>query len=872
MKLSELKTGQSGIITSIDGEGAFRRRISEMGFVRGKRVIVVKNAPLHDPIEYNIMGYEVSLRRYEASMLEVSNVETVSDFNTPHHSSTGIANDPIESSNTIVSLQQDQECDNCSNSEDRKCRKHDTQDANGNKICRKGKRCASGSMAHPLVPNQITPHKTHRMINVVLVGNPNSGKTTIFNYLCGMDQHTGNYSGVTVDATSAYVEFSGYIIRITDLPGTYSISPFSPEERFVQDHLSEHKPDVVINVVDGSNIERNLYLSTQLIDMDQNSVLAMNMYDEFLASGDHMNRRKMGELLGMPIVPTVGKRGRGVAHILQHVVELYEANNPNEDRPKITYPIEIEQLILQISEFINNNHKFKNNLTIPQRYFAIKTVEGQSNSIDTLHGQDPEAEADLENMISDINKKVREIELIYKSDIGTIMTDARYAFISGAMKEAYTYADRSYHTHSTKIDNILTHKYLGLPIFVFVLWLVFYSTFTLGEYPMNWISYGVVFIKHLVADMMGSGPLKSLLVNGIIDGIGSVVIFLPNIVILFLFISFMEDTGYMARVAFITDKLMHKIGLHGKSFIPMIMGFGCGVPAIMATRTIENRHNRIQTMLLIPFMSCSARLPVYILIAGTFFADNAGNVLFMMYFGGLILAVISALLFKKFLFKGKNVDFVMELPPYRIPTLRSTVKHVWHKAKDYLSKMGGVILVAVVIIWALGYYPRPYYGDEYTATNSTSTIVDSAVVSTPNDEIAQPKNSYLVRIGKAIEPAIAPLGFDWKMGIGLLSGIAAKEVIVSSMGVIYQTPEDEESALGDRLIQERRDDGTLVWSQATAASFLAFVLIYFPCVAAIAAIRKESGAWKWAIFTVIYTTTLAWVVSFIVYRLFNLFI
>lgn len=812
MKLSDLKTGQVGTIVGVGGHGEFRRRITEMGFVRGKKVIVVKNAPLLDPIEYNIMGYEVSLRRDEACLLEVEDVKYLSDFNAPHHDHVEI--DPAQ----IAKLEK----------------------------------------APPVHHHS----STGKVIKVALVGNPNSGKTTLFNAISGLNQHTGNYSGVTVDATKATVEFAGYNIEITDLPGTYSISPFSPEERFVRDHIAKEHPDVVVNVIDGSNIERNLYLTTQLIDMEQVAVLAMNMYDEFLESGDKLDKRTMGELLGMTIVPTVGKRGRGVAYILQNIVKAYDTTREHE-LPKVSYPIEVERLIEVIDQKIDSHQKA---LPYPKRYVAIKLIEGQS---DMLRKEEyPEVYAIVE-------KGVKAIEQTYALDIETLMTDARYGFISGAMKESYTYANRSFHTRSTKIDRVLTHRMFGLPIFVLMLWVVFYSTFTLGQYPMEWIGMGVDYLKQLVEGVMSDGALKNLVVSGVIDGVGSVIVFLPNIIILFLFISFMEDTGYMARAAFITDKLMHKIGLHGKSFIPMIMGFGCGVPAIMATRTIENRQNRLQTMLLIPFMSCSARLPVYILVAGAFFPQNAGNVLFAMYLGGIVLAILSSLLLKKVFFKGKDVNFVMELPPYRIPTLRSTIKHVWHKAKDYLSKMGGVILIAVIIIWALGYYPN--HDARVAAATTTSEDISSvsaaggiAVDSTSKAQ--EGEDSYLSMIGKTIEPVIRPLGFDWKMGIGLLSGIAAKEVIVSSMGVIYHTPENDESALGPRLAQDTRADGTPIWNPAVAISFLTFVLIYFPCVAAISAIGRESRSWRWALFTVFYTTALAWIVSFVVYNIALLFI
>lgn len=745
----------------MNGNGSLKRRLTEMGFIRGVQIETIKYAPLKDPIEYRLMGYEVSLRRSEADKIEVELI-------TPPY--------PVQAYQPNLTETTDTEPESQSQSK--------------------------------------------QFIKVALVGNPNSGKTTLFNFISGLNEHTGNYSGVTVGAKTATIQYEGCTIEFADLPGTYSLSAFSPEEKFVRDWIVNQKPDYVVNVVDATNLERNLYLTTQLLEIEQPIILSLNMYDEFRHSGDKLNIPYLGKLLASPVIPTVGKRGHGVAQILDKIVN-YRTKSPR----RINYNAETERLIERVTEAVEQ----KNSTNYPSRYVAIKLIEGN----ETLIELEPDQCANLE-------KARTKIENLYKESTETLMAESRYAFVNGALKEVLEKAETPKSNRSLKIDTVLTNKYLGLPIFFAILWMVFYSTFTIGQYPMEWIESGVGLIKEWTESMMEDGALRNLLVNGIIDGVGSVIVFLPNILILFFFISLMEDTGYMARAAFITDKLMHRIGLHGKSFIPLIIGFGCNVPAIMATRTIENKQNRLQTMLITPLMSCSARLPVYILIIGAFFPDNAANVLFLTYLTGIILAISSSLLFKNTIFRGKETHFVMEMPPYRIPTWMSILKHMWNKAGQYLQKMGGIILVSVVIIWALGYYPNQ--GGKYEG------------------------ESYLQTIGKTIEPVIEPLGFNWKMGIGLMSGVAAKEVIVSSMSVTYNT----DGNLDERLQSEVKPDGSKVWTTAVALSFLAFVLIYFPCMAVISAIRREAGAWRWAIFTMVYTTGLAWLVSFVVYRVASL--
>ncbi len=832
MLLSKLQNGEYGIIAKVKGRGAFRKRITEMGFIKGKKVTVIKNAPLKDPIEYSIMGYEVSLRRSEASLIEVITPEEAKQILTTH-----------DSTQQLVTITEPGIID-------------------------------SGVKA------------LSKTINIALVGNPNAGKTSIFNHLAGTREHVGNYSGVTVDSKNARFRYKGYTINITDLPGTYSLTAYTPEEVFVRRFIHEQNPDIVINVVDASNLERNLYLTTQLIDMDIRVIVALNMYDELIEKGDRFNYPMMGKLLGIPFVPTVGSKGKGLDKLLDTTINVYAEKDKITRHIHVNYGEEIETSILNIQTELKKNTGIT--VKYSSRHLAIKLLEKDKLADKLLRN-----ETNYREIKNRTEHEVNRLEGLYHEDSETLITDAKYGFIAGALKETYRESSHKKHRVTEQIDALLTHRILGFPIFLFLIWLTFYTTFTLGAYPMEWIELGVEWISNTISTYMSSGPLKDLLVNGIISGVGSVIVFLPNILILFLFISLLEDTGYMARAAFIMDKLMHKIGLHGKSFIPLIMGFGCNVPAIMSTRTIENRNNRLVTMLIIPFMSCSARLPVYILILGTFFPKSAGNLLFAIYFTGILIAIGTALLFKKTIFKTEDMPFVMELPPYRMPTLRSTLLHMWHKGSQYLQKMGGVILIAVIFVWALGYYPRNVnYSKDYGATteqltqaiskgNLPKSTVDSLThilhQAEMEMEAERQANSYLGRIGKFIEPAIQPLGFDWKMGVSLLSGVAAKEIVVGTLGVLYQTdPDSNSNSLAEKLKTETHQSGKLkgkpVFTKVTAMAFLIFILVYFPCIAVISAIKNESGSWKWAIFTIIFTTSLAWVLAFMVYQIGNLII
>jgi ferrous iron transport protein B len=792
--LQDLHQGETGIIIKIRGRGAFRKRITEMGFVKGKEVTVIKSAPLQDPVEYKIMGYNVSLRQSESRLIEVITLE--------------------------------------------EALKQQVESGDGDSF--------KGTFSDEIL--KTSAKEKSKVIDIALVGNPNCGKTTLFNFASGSHEHVGNFSGVTVDSKSATLKQDGYTFNITDLPGTYSLTAYTPEELFVRDHLLIKVPDIVVNVVDASNLERNLYLTTQLIDMDIRVVMALNMFDELEASGNSLDYVSLGQLLGIPIIPTVSSKGTGIHELFERIINVYEDRDPMVRHVHINYGQEIERSLKKIQDAIWSYKSLTDQFS--SRYFAIKLLE--KDPILPLTPTSPEFK-----FINDIaQKEINRIENEYNEDSNTLVTDAKYGFIAGALKETMirTHEVNAGKTSSEKIDFWLTHKILGFPIFLAFLWIMFQSTFVLGEYPKHWIDLGVSFIGNSVNSIMPAGPFKDLLIDGIINGVGSIIVFLPNILILFFFISWMEDTGYMARAAFIMDKLMHKIGLHGHSFIPLIMGFGCNVPAIMVTRTLKDRNDRLLTMLINPLMSCSARLPVYILITGAIFPHYAGTVIFGLYLTGILLAILVSILFKKTLFKSKEAPFVMELPPYRMPTLRVILRHMWEKGEHYLKKMGGVILIAVILIWALEYFPRGQAG--------------------VNQDVRL-KNSYIGKFGQVIEPVIYPLGFDWRMGVSLITGMAAKEVVVSTMGVLYGTDKSKENGkktnLPVILQSEKYTDGNRVgqkvFTPLAGISFLLFILIYMPCVAVVATVKKESGHWKWALFLISYTTALAWILSFLVYQI-----
>ncbi len=819
--LSDIATGNEAIITKVLGHGAFRKRITEMGFVKGKKVRVIKNAPLQDPVEYEIMGYNISLRRSEAELVEVVTVEEAKNLS--------------------------------------------RLDFNG--VIDEDKL-------------KISAIKKGKVINVALVGNPNCGKTTLFNHASGSHERVGNYGGVTVDAKEATLKKNDYLFNIVDLPGTYSITEYSPEELYVRTHIIENKPDIIINVVDAANLERNLFLTTQLIDMNIKVVIALNMYDELKKKEIDFDYKTLGKMLGIPIIPTTASKGKGIDKLFDKLIDVYEDRDSTVRHIHINYGLSIEKAINDIQHELWKTPAIR--VKYSSRYVAVKLIEGDKTTRKELKHFD-----NYEEIKAVSKKAVEQLEKEYGENSETIITDAKYGFIDGALMETYKDQKKDKRITKRQLDDFLTHRIWGFPIFLFFMWLMFQATFTIGSYPMEWIDSGVGLLSNLFQNIMPEGALRNLIVDGIIGGVGGVIIFLPNIMILFFFISLMEDTGYMARASFIMDKLMHKIGLHGKSFIPLVMGFGCNVPAIMATRTLENKKDRILTMIITPFMSCSARLPVYVLIISAVFPNNQGLVLFSIYFIGILLAIVTAMIMKKVAFAKKDVPFVMELPPYRTPTLRNTTLHMWHKAQQYLKKMGTVILVASILIWALGYFPQnPVYSENYDVkiasitANTALTDVEKAkeirLINIDKESERQEK-SYIGQLGHGIEPVIKPLGFDWKMGVSIITGLAAKEIVVSTMGVLYHADMgdgDNTETLKSNIENQTHSSGVLkgqkVFTPLISFGFMLFILIYFPCVAVIAAIRKEAN-WGWAIFTMVYTTVIAWIVSFLTFQIGSLF-
>ena len=790
------------------GHGSFRKRITEMGFVKGKEVKVIKNTPFKGPIEFKILDYNITLRRSEANLIEVVSLEEAK------HTA------PLGYEGVI----------------DREVLKRSATE--------KGK-----------------------IINIALVGNPNCGKTTLFNFLSGSKEHVGNYSGVTVDAKKASFTQFGYKFNLTDLPGTYSLTAYSPEEIYVRKFIWKETPDIVVNVIDSSNLERNLFLTTQLIDMDIKVVCALNMYDELVRNKSVFNYEKLGKLTGIPFIPTVSSKGKGIDELLQKAIDVYEDRDPIVRHIHINYGTEIEKSIKRIREKVRQNRPIADKIS--SRFMALKLLEKDNETLFNLSKY-----TNFEEIKAVTKEECTRIETLFNEDSETIITDAKYGFIAGALKETFKQRINPKKSHSEKIDKFLTHPLLGMPIFIILIFATFYATFTLGAYPMSWIESLVAFIGNSVRTMMAPGMLRDLLTNGIIDGTGSVLVFLPNILILFFFISLMEDSGYMARAAFIMDKVMHFFGLHGRSFIPMIMGFGCNVPAIMATRTLRNPGDRLLTMLIIPFMSCSARLPVYVLFISAFFPGSPALVLGGIYFAGIIIAFLMAQIFNKTIFRNKETPFVLELPPYRIPTFRNIVVHMWDKSYQYLRKIAGVILIGVVIVWALGYFPRQSVqsdeiGNQIAQLEATGTPDTQAEIHQlrAEQESVRLQNSYLGQIGQFIEPVMQPLGFDWKMSIALVAGLPAKEIVVSTLGVLYQVDDDSTISLGDKLKMEKYKNGDLrgqsLITLPVALAFLIFVLVYFPCIGVIATIRNESGKVFWAVFTMVYTTALAWGMAYL---------
>ncbi len=833
-RLADVPTGSKCVIVKIGGHGGLRHRLMEMGFVRGETLTVIKNAPLSDPIEYQILQSRVSLRRSEAQKIDVIEL---TDSNLADLTKDS---DQKEYYGTFV-----EEYDN-----------------------------------DKLLSEKI--REVSHTITVALVGNPNCGKTSFFNHATGLHEKVGNYGGVTVDIKTGIFYHKGYTIRLVDLPGTYSINEYSPEELCVREYLSRNEHDLILNIVDSSNLERNLFLTTQLIDMNTPMVMALNMFDEFQANGDKFDYKTFSTMLGFPIVPTTASKGTGIPEVLQAIIDVFENKKDITHHIHINYGNDIEDAISAVKKEIEENKDIINKY--PSRYLAISALENVKHTTAEL-GELPNGKA-----ILDIAQRNREhLEKHHKEAIDTQISNARYGFVRGALKQTLvSNKNNTKRWKAFRADELLTNRWLGLPVLLVFMWLMFQCTFTIGAYPQEWLDMFVGWLGGVVRDLLPAGVLNDLIVDGIIGGVGAVISFLPNILILFLFISIMEDTGYMARAAFMMDKLFHKFGLHGRSFIPYIMGFGCAVPAIMATRTLENRKDRLVTVLTIPFMSCSARLPVYLILIGTFFPHNQGLVMMSLYLFGVVVAVLTAKVLSKTVFRSVSEEFVMELPPYRVPTLRNVLIHMWDKSAQYLKKMGTVILAASIIIWALEYFPRNSASEQLVAqqieqTESTpeSDIFTADVKAAAIDSLTQlqaavhSENSFVGRFGHLIEPVVRPCGFDWHIGVALCTGIAAKEIVVSTLGVLYQSGDTEteegETSLQAKLLEQRWPEGSIdagkpIYSPLMAYAFMIFVLLSAPCIATLAAIKREAG-WGWVFFTLIYTVLLAWLCSMLVFQI-----
>ncbi|WP_094227679.1 ferrous iron transport protein B [Methanolobus psychrotolerans] len=655
-----------------------------------------------------------------------------------------------------------------------------------------------------------------REIKIALTGNPNVGKTTLFNALTGSRQHVGNWPGVTVEKKSGRVAYKGYNIEVIDLPGTYSLTAYSMDEIVARDFIIEEKPDIVIQVVDASNLERNLYLTTQLMELGSEILIVLNMCDIAEDRGDRLYIDKMQELLATPVIRTVATQKKGLCDLLDKVIEQKELKQHHGH--EIGYGNEIEEKILDIEKVLIEDEK--RDKRYPLRWVSIRLLEGDDNVKGKI------VNSPVYGRVMAIIDSIDQEE--YEAEIA----DKRYLAINTIFPQMCTRANDTL-TKSDMIDRVLTNKYLGIPIFLALMWGAFELTFAFATPFMDMIDLAATWASEYVSSSIHPDWLASLVGDGIIGGVGAVLVFVPNIFILFFLLSLLEGSGYLARAAFIMDKLMYKIGMHGKSFIPMLMGFGCNVPAIMAARSIEDEKDRLITILIVPFISCGARLPIYVLFAGTFFGRQAGTVIFAMYILGIAIAIVSAKILRETIVKGKPAPFIMELPPYRVPTLKTSLIHMWDNGFMYIKKAGTIILAGVVVIWVLASFP---WGVEYGS-----------------------EASYVGSIGHAVEPLMKPLGFDWKISVALIFGLVAKEIVVASIGVLYGTGDSSE-ALSERLLA---DSGVTALS---SLSLMAFSLLYMPCVATVGVIKKETGSWKWTIFAIVYGIVVAWIIAFLIYQ------
>jgi ferrous iron transport protein B len=669
-------------------------------------------------------------------------------------------------------------------------------------------------------------------ISVALVGNPNCGKTTIFNTLTGLHQHVGNYPGVTVEKKQGICKYKNYEMEITDLPGTYSLTAYSMEEVVTRNFIIEEKPDVVVDVIDASNLERNLYLAVQMMELNVPLVLAFNMSDIAKQRGLVFDLQKLSQLLNVKIIPTIGNKSEGINELLETVIET--SNEPARNLASlIKYGSEIENEIQKLQQKFS---ELRDN-----KWLVIKLLEQDSAVLKDINN---------EEIIISVLESVLRLKNIFGEEPEIIIADKRYGFISGACQESVKTTIESRHSNSDMIDSVVLNKFWGLPIFFVLMYVVFDLTFRLGHWPMVWLEMFFSWLHHIVIHFWpggGESMIKLLITDGIISGVGGVVSFLPNILMLFAAIAILEDSGYMARAAFVTDRFMHKIGLHGKSFIPMLIGFGCSVPAIMACRILENRRNKITTILIMPLMSCGARLTIYALLIPAFFAERwRGPVMWLIYFIGIALAVIAAKILRITLLKGETIPYVMELPPYRMPTFKSILLHMWERGGMYLKKAGTTILLISIVLWAASNFPRI---NKKNLENMSDAQIQSATL----------KHSAIGTVGTFIEPALKPIGFDYKIATALIGALAAKEVFVAQMSIVYAVTEHEDVSV---LQLKLRSD----YTPLQGFCVMLFCLISAPCLATTIITRTETGAWKWAILQFAGLTALAYIITFIVYQ------
>ncbi len=820
MRISEMQAGQKGCIVKVKGHGSARKRAVDAGFYKGVCIEILDSDTTHMNID--VEGMQRKLTLPEASMIEVLTTEEAA---------------------------------------------HELQ----------VKELSTGDLKD-------LAHRHRHKIEIALVGQPLSGKNSLFTTLTqGHATPLPNANDILMGER----DFQDYHLHITNLPDTYSLTSRTADTWTVRRHLVGDNPDIVISVIDATDLERSMQITAQLLDMNLRVIVALNKFDAMQAQGSKLDYQTLSRLLGTPIVPTVSLNNEGLEHLLHLAINIYEGADFLDDDGEVNKEVmrelqEWHRNIVHSDDDTEHLADFTRDHTLDTRYkkHAYRHIHiyhgGElEQSIETLRNEVWESEytryrfstryvaiallegdADIEQFVRDNlpnskavfalrDKERRRYSRLMGESVPKAIRTAKRSFIQGALKETYIPAQSSAKANANlteRLDRLVTHKVWGVLIFLTSLFIMFEATFVLGEYPMQGIEWLVEKIGTGLEQLMPNGPIKDMVIDGIIGGVGGVIVFLPNILILYFFISLMEDSGYMSRAAFIMDKAMHKMGLHGKSFITLIMGFGCNVPAVLATRMIESRKSRLITMLVTPLMSCSARLPVYIIFVAAFFPHHSGIVLMGLYLTGIILAVLVARLLSRTVMRGDETPYVMELTPYRRPAWKVIFKHTWDKGYEYLKKMGGVILIASIVVWFLGYYPR---SEQYA---------------TPAE---QQEHSYIGRIGKAIEPAIEPLGFDWKMGIGLVSGVGAKELIVSTLGVLYANQEVDSAESEAQIAAALKT----VTTPAAALAYMLFVLIYFPCLATLIAIKKETKGWGWAIFTAVYTTALAWIVAFAVFQI-----